>query len=224
MERKYYAVILAGGHGTRMGNSVPKQFIEINGKPILRHTIEKFIDYQKDISIILILPSDSKEIWKDYCRRTGFLNRYIMATGGITRFHSVQNALKYVEDNSIVAVHDGVRPIIDGDLLGRLFQAAQDSPAVVPVMPVEESLREVDKIAATSVRVDRSRFCTVQTPQVFHSEILKMAYEKAYSPLFTDDASVVEEAGIQVTLVPGKKHNIKITTPEDLKLASLLLL
>jgi len=222
MKRKKYAVILAGGHGTRMGNSTPKQFLEIGGKPILRHTIEKFIDYQEDTSIILILPSELKEYWKNYCRENNFLDSYIMAAGGITRFHSVQNALKFVPEGALVAVHDGVRPLIDNDLLERLFSEAESAPAVVPTMPVEESLREIDG-NGNSFRVDRSLYYTVQTPQVFHSEVLKAAYENPYSPSFTDDASVVEAAGIHVSLVRGKKHNIKITTPEDLELASLLL-
>jgi len=223
MDRKKYAVILAGGHGTRMGNSIPKQFLEIGGKPILRHTVEKFLEYREDMSIVLILSSDAKEYWKQYCKASGFLSRYTIATGGITRFHSVQNALKFVEDNAVVAIHDGVRPLIDCTLLDRLFSEAEDCPAVIPVMPIEESLRELNPESGQSSRVDRSRFVSVQTPQVFHSEVLKEAYKNAYSPLYTDDASVVEAAGIQVRLIPGLKHNIKITTPEDLNLASLLL-
>lgn len=204
-----------------MGGEIPKQFIEICGKPILRHTIEKFLEVDEDIRVIIVLPPDYLKYWKDYNRANNFLDRYILAEGGITRFHSVQNALRYVEDGSVVAVHDAVRPFAGADLIRRLFEEAETSPAVVPALPVIDSLREIS--GDGSVPVDRSRFIVVQTPQVFQSDILKAAYGQAYSQAFTDDASVVEAYGCGIKLVPGERSNFKITTREDLPLASALL-
>ena len=206
-----------------MGADVPKQFLEIDGKPILRHTVERFLEFDPGIHIVLVLPSSGKQHWKNYCAENNFLERYVACGGGITRFHSVQNALAYVPEGVLVAVHDGVRPLIDSELLQRLFDAAESLPAVVPVLKVEESLREVDPVGGGSSRVDRDRFVTVQTPQVFQSTVLKQAYGRAYSPSFTDDASVVEAAGVRVTLAAGLKRNIKITTPEDLERAAIFL-
>lgn len=222
MQRRKYAIILAGGHGVRMGSALPKQFLEVDGKPVLRHTIERFLDYDKSMELVLVLPSDQKEWWKKYCDEKGFMTRYVLATGGITRFHSVQNALRYVEDKSLVAVHDGVRPLINSNLLDRLFSAAEQHCAIVPVMGMIESLRLLSGDGSSS-SINRDNYVSVQTPQVFHSEVLKKAYEQPYSQLFTDDASVVEAAGYSVTLVEGLRYNLKITTPEDLKLASFLL-
>ena len=206
MERKKTAIILAGGSGVRMGASLPKQFLEAEGKPVLRHTIERFLDYDPGTEIIVVLPSEWKEYWRDYCARSGFLERYTMPSGGITRFHSVQNALRYLPDGVTVAVYDGVRPFLDREFLDTLFRAAERHEAVVPVLPVDESLREVER--NRSFAVDRRRFVRVQTPQVFRSEILKEAYSKAYAPTFTDDASVVEAAGYPSTLCEGRRGNV----------------
>lgn len=224
MRNKSYAVIVAGGKGERMGSAIPKQFLEIGGRPVLRWTMERFLSLGRDIEMIVVLPTAQKGWWKDYCRKSGFNVKHVLVSGGITRFHSVQNALKYVEDGAVVAVHDGVRPVVSADFLNRMFDAAAQSPAVIPVMPAVESVREMAADGSGSSRsVDRSRLVTVQTPQVFHSEILKEAYSNAYSPLFTDDASVVEASGYAVTVCPGEKYNIKITTPDDLRLAGDLL-
>lgn len=205
----------------RMGSETPKQFLEIGGKPILRHTVEKFLSAVEDLEIILVIHPDFRQYWKDYNRDSDFLDRYILADGSITRFHSVQNALKYVQDGSIVAIHDAVRPIVGPELIRRLFAETETYPAVIPVVPVVDSLREVS--GDSSSPVDRSRFVCVQTPQVFQADVLKAAYRQAYSQAFTDDASVVEAYGCQIRLVPGEKTNIKITTKEDLSLASVLL-
>jgi 2-C-methyl-D-erythritol 4-phosphate cytidylyltransferase len=221
MEKKVYAVILAGGHGQRMGASVPKQFLPLDGKPILRHTVEKFLSLGREVEIITVIPSDGREYWKRYCEESGFLQRYIMPTGGITRFHSVQNALKYVPDGAVVAVHDGVRPFVEPDFLNTLIDEAEQNDAVIPVIPPVESVRTLET-DGSSFAVDRSRYVLVQTPQVFKSEILKKAYAQPYSPAFTDDASVVEAAGFKVKLVPGSRNNIKLTTPEDLSLAEAI--
>lgn len=223
MSSKRYVVIPAGGRGVRMGSELPKQFLEINGKPVLRHTIEKFLSaFGDDISIILVLPSDMRAYWRKYCADNHFLERYILVQGGITRFHSVQNALGYVDEGSIVAVHDGVRPIVSAGMIQRLFAEAETCPAVVPALPMVESLREIFE-DGSSVSVDRSRFVAVQTPQVFRADVIRKAYGQAYSQSFTDDATVVQACGYPVRLVPGERTNIKITTREDLESAALLL-
>lgn len=221
MSRRRYAVIVAGGRGTRMGADRPKQFLEVDGRPILRHTIERFQQLESEVRFIIVLPSQSREWWKAYCRETGFLESYTMVAGGLTRFHSVRNALEYVPDGAAVAVHDGVRPLVSAEFLERMFMEAEESPATVPVMPMIESMRLLMEDGGSEI-ADRSRFVTVQTPQVFQSEVLKAAYGQPYSLSFTDDASVVEAAGCDIRLVSGERLNIKITTPEDLELFRLL--
>ena len=219
---KRYAVIVAGGQGVRMGADRPKQFLEIGGKPILRHTIERFQAYDPKIDIILVLPEAQKDWWRDYCRQTGFLERYTMVSGGITRFHSVQNALRFVSDDGRVAIHDGVRPLLSAALLERLFEAAEKYPAVIPAVPVVESVRRKED-EEVSVPVSRDGLVLVQTPQLFDARLLKDAYRQPFTPAFTDDASVFEAAGGTVHIVPGDRINLKITTPDDLGLAAALL-
>lgn len=214
---KRYVVIVAGGQGVRMGADRPKQFLEIGGKPILRHTIERFLAFDPSFEVIVVLPSAQKEWWRDYCRQSGFLERYSIVSGGITRFHSVQNALRFVGDEGLVAVHDGVRPLVSRALLERIFAAAEEAPAVIPAVPVVESVRRVEEDA--SVPVSRDGLVLVQTPQVFAADVLKKAYDQPFSPSFTDDASVVEASGVRVHVVSGDRINLKITTPEDLQLA-----
>lgn len=214
---KRYVVIVAGGQGVRMGADRPKQFLEIGGKPILRHTIERFLAFDPSFEVIVVLPSAQKEWWRDYCRQSGFLERYSIVSGGITRFHSVQNALRYVGNEGLVAVHDGVRPLVSRPLLERIFAAAEEAPAVIPAVPVVESVRKVEEEA--SVPVSRDGLVLVQTPQVFAAEVLRKAYDQPFSPSFTDDASVVEASGVRVHIVPGDRMNLKITTPEDLQYA-----
>ncbi len=218
---KRYAVIVAGGQGVRMGADRPKQFLEIGGKPILRHTIERFLAFDPGIEIIVVLPASRKDWWREYCRQSGFLERYSMVSGGFTRFHSVQNALELVGDQGCVAVHDGVRPLLSRPLLERTFSAVRTYGAVIPAVPVVESVRRVGEEGSEIVR--RDGLVLVQTPQVFRTEVLKAAYRQPFSPAFTDDASVVEAAGGTIHMVPGDRFNIKITTPEDLSLAEDLL-
>ena len=218
---KRYGVIVAGGMGVRMGADRPKQFLEIGGKPILRHTVERFLAFDPGLEIVLVLPAAQKDWWRGYCRESGFLERYTMVSGGITRFHSVQNALKYVGNDGAVAVHDGVRPLVSQPLLERLFKAAESYEAVVPVVPVVESVRQAE--GEGSVPVSRDGLVLVQTPQVFDARVLKAAYRQPFSPAFTDDASVVEAAGGSIRLVEGDRFNLKITTPDDLALATELL-
>lgn len=222
MDRQKYVIVTAGGSGTRMHSDVPKQFLEIGGKPILRRTIERFLEYDPQIRVIVTLPSASKEMWKDYCASTGFIERYTIATGGITRFHSVRNALGYVPDGALVAVHDGVRPFVTKEFLSGIFEAASRCEGVIPVIPAVDSMRETGR-DGLSLSVDRSRFVMVQTPQIFRSEMLRKAYSQAYSTSFTDDASVFEAAGFKVSVYDGLRMNIKITTPDDLLIAEAML-
>lgn len=204
-----------------MKSDTPKQFLEVNGKPILRHTVEKFLSLNPTPEIIIVLPTGLKENWKDYCHLTGFLEKYRMVSGGITRFHSVQNALQYVEDGAIVAVHDAVRPFVSSAFLERLYKEAEVKETLVPVFQMIDSIRMLTEDGLSS-SVDRTAFVSVQTPQMFHSEVLKEAYRTAYLPSFTDDASVVEAAGRTISLTEGEKFNLKITTPEDFAVASAI--
>lgn len=228
MERRdiRYLIITAGGSGTRMASPVPKQFIRIGGHPILRRTIDRFISYSPDFRIILVLPDDKRRLWLDYCEQAGYsIGPHIIASGGITRFHSVKNALKYVERGAVAAVHDGVRPFPPLQVLDSVFKLSYTVPAVCPAIPSSDTLRRLERsgnsVFSTS-DIDRSSVYRVQTPQVFHSEILINAYDRPYSDRFTDDASVVEASGCKVRYVPGSKYNIKITTPEDLVIAGKL--
>lgn len=217
-----YAVVLAAGEGRRMHSALPKQFMELDGKPILRCTLERFLDFDPQIHLIVVLPSDRIDYWKEYCHHTGFRPSMRLVAGGLTRFHSVQNALEYVPEDAVVAIHDGVRPLIAPGFLAQLFAQAARSEAVIPVLPLVESVRELQG-AGLSRAVDRSRFVSVQTPQVFQAGLLKRAYAQPYSPAFTDDATVVESQGIKISLCEGRRENLKITAPEDLVLARAIL-
>ncbi len=217
-----YVIVTAGGSGTRMGSAIPKQMLEIEGKPILRYTIEKFLSLPFDVKIILVMNKDAKESWKDYCRESGFAFNHILVEGGITRFHSVKNGLKYVPKGAVVAVHDGVRPFISKDRLIEIYNMAEEKGAAIPCMKSVESMRMVDD-NGEYVYVDRERYYSVQTPQVFKSDMLLDSYESPFSPEFTDDASVVEKAGYPLFFCEGTRYNIKITTPEDMDLARAII-
>ena len=228
MERKKYLIVTAGGVGTRMGTAVPKQFLELGGKPILRVTLEKFMAAVPDLHIITVLPEANVTTWRQYCIRENFTCPQRLVKGGFTRFHSVKNALAYVPDGAIVAVQDGVRPLISASCIKRLFEEAAAVDALIPVMPVTDTLKVLDKdasgmLGSSGEQVDRSRIYGAQTPQIFKSELLKAAYTQGYDTLFTDDASVAERYGIRLSFTEGERYNIKITTPEDLALANALL-
>lgn len=227
MERKKYLVVTAGGTGTRMGAAVPKQFLELDGVPILRRTMEVFLRAIPDIQVITVLPEGHVAYWRQYCLKANFVCPQRLVKGGFTRFHSVKNALKYVPDGALVAVQDGVRPLISVDKVRELFKAAETAPAVIPVMPVTDTLKVLEKrggaLAVTGEQVDRSRIYGAQTPQVFQSEALKAAYSLQFDTAFTDDASVAERYGIALTFLEGERFNLKITTPEDLVLAKAIL-
>lgn len=214
-------IIVAGGKGLRMGYDLPKQFIPIGGKPVLMHTIEAFYKYDKDIRIILVLPVSHQDYWKGLCKEHGFTIEHVIANGGETRFHSVKNGLALVEEG-IVGVQDGVRPFGTTDMIKRCFDAARVYSAVIPVVDSTDSLREMVDDKKSRI-IDRSKIRLVQTPQVFHTDILRKAYETDFQETFTDDASVVEAMGINVHLVKGEVANIKITTPLDLKIGELII-
>ncbi|MGN0189505.1 MAG: 2-C-methyl-D-erythritol 4-phosphate cytidylyltransferase [Candidatus Cryptobacteroides sp.] len=228
MEKKKYLIVTAGGHGTRMGSSVPKQFLAIGEKPVLQLTIEKFLEAVPDVKVVTVLPKTHIATWKSYCFEHNFICPQILVEGGITRFHSVRNALEKVPDGALVAVHDGVRPFVTKELIRKLFSLAETSPAVIPVTPVTDTLKVLVRdgegllkpVAGASA--DRSVLYGAQTPQVFSSDILKKAYCCAYDTAFTDDASVVERTGTPLSYIEGERLNIKITTPEDLVLANAL--
>ena len=217
---KRYVIIVAGGKGLRMGGDIPKQFVEIKGLPVLMHTINRFHSFDSSIDIIVALPVDQQDYWKELCYKYKFEILHTIVDGGDTRFHSVKNGLDQVSGEGVVAVHDGVRPFVSDEVLERCFSMAQEKEAVVPVIDVFETIRHIaDGMSNT---VPRDEYKLVQTPQVFLISLLKKAYSQPYVPSFTDDASVVEAMGYKVTLVEGNRENIKLTTPFDLKLAELL--
>lgn len=215
-----YVIIVAGGRGLRMGSDVPKQFLPVGGRPVLMRTIERFKEYSPELRVILVLPRDQQDYWRELCGRYGFSAGYQLADGGETRFHSVRNGLALIpaDADGVVGVHDGVRPFPSVDVIGRCYEEARRTGAVVPVVPVVETLRHV-----TDGTVPRGDYRLVQTPQTFDIRLLRRAYGQDYSDAFTDDASVVEAMGHDITLVEGNKENIKITTPWDLRVAEVMI-
>ena len=218
---KRYAIIVAGGSGQRMKSSVPKQFMELNGRPVLMHTIEKFYSAGSSIHSVVVLPKSHHSAWATLCHKHQFNIPHQICEGGISRFQSVKNGLQLCVGESIIAVHDGVRPLISPDLILNLYKEAESNHAVIPVCPVSESIRMV--IGDDSKALDRSQYYSVQTPQCFLSDLLHKAYQQEERPTFTDDASVVEALGEKVHLFEGESSNIKITTPKDLLLAEAIL-
>ena len=219
---------MAAGSGTRMGAEVPKQFIEIDGKAILQMTIEVFQEACPDIAVVTVLPEAHMAYWRNYCLERNFICPQILVKGGITRFHSVRNALAKIPDGAVVAVHDGVRPLVSSELVRNMFETAVKEPALIPVMPCVETMKVLEKkgdvlVAVPGESVDRSRLFGAQTPQIFHSEVIKDAYSLPYDTSFTDDASVVEKYGKNLSYVMGERFNIKLTTQEDLLLARAIL-
>jgi len=214
------AIIVAGGKGERMGASTPKQFLELAGKPILMHTLEKFKKADPSIEIILALPENQIDFWEELFHKYQLPKvRHQIVKGGKTRFHSVQNALKLVEEDCIVAIHDGVRPLVSVETINNCFAAAEKNGNAIPIVEVVDSLRHYSKQDKTSEAVSRTCYKIVQTPQCFNSEVILKAYQQDFDKLFTDDATVVEKLGETINLVPGNRGNIKITTTEDLIIA-----
>lgn len=218
---KKYVIIVAGGSGSRMKSSLPKQFIPVGEKPILMHTIEVFRNCIEDIGIILVLPEKYTKLWKELCTEFQFPVSHQITNGGSTRFESVSNGLKLVQNNnSIVGVHDGVRPFVSESTINNTFAAAEEHGTAIPVVELNDSIRKLTE--NDSIVQDRAEFRLVQTPQCFKYSILKKAYEQEYQDTFTDDASVVEAAGHKIELIEGNFENIKITRSFDLAIAELL--
>ena len=226
-----YIIIVAGGKGLRMGSDIPKQFLPIGGKPVLMRTIERFREYSEDLQIILVLPEAQQDYWRQLCEDYHFDVTYQLANGGQTRFHSVQNGLALIPDDAegVVGVHDGVRPFPSIEVIRNCYEAARTRKAVIPVIPVVETVRKLDLTKCQtlceveSITVPRDEYRLVQTPQTFDIQLLKAANRQPYNEGFTDDASVVESYGHQITLVEGNRENIKITTPYDLKIAECIM-
>lgn len=218
---KKYAIIVAGGKGLRMGGELPKQFIPVEGRPVLMRTLDRFHACDSGIRIILVLPRDHQPYWQELCREYDFRVPHRIADGGPTRFHSVQNGLALVDDpEALVAVHDGVRPFVASEVIEACYREAEAHEAVVPVIPVVETVRQL--VEASSITVPRDAYRLVQTPQTFRASLLRRAYEQPFCEAFTDDASVVEALGEAVCLVEGNRENIKLTTPYDLIVAKAL--
>lgn len=221
---KKQVIIVAGGKGLRMGSDLPKQFMLIAGRPVLIHTLEAFYNYDQTIRIILVLSEDQQVYWSQVCKIYNVEIPHEVVVGGETRFHSVKNGLKFVPRDVLVAVHDGVRALVPEEIIANAFDTAETSGGAFPVVPVTDSLRKYTDPAAESVAVNRADYCTVQTPQVFLSDILSDAYNQKYDEKFTDDVSVVETFGnCFPKMIPGSKENIKITTPVDLIIADSIL-
>ena len=227
-----YVIIVAGGKGLRMGSDIPKQFLPVGGKPVLMRTLERFREYSPTLQIILVLPKAQQDYWRQLCQQYQFPlpveegvrgGSYLLADGGETRFHSVQNGLALIPDDAegVVGVHDGVRPFPSIEVIRNCYETAREKKAVIPVIPVVETVRQLE--GATSFTVPRDDYSLVQTPQCFDIQLLKAANRQPYNDGFTDDASVVEAYGFDITLVEGNRENIKITTPYDLKIAEALI-
>lgn len=218
-----YAVIVAGGSGARMGTELPKQFLLLNNKPILMHTIEKFYNFNNNIKITLVLPNSQFSYWANLCLEHKFILPHQVIAGGSNRFYSVQNGLNSIDEvvDKLVAIHDGVRPFVSIDTIKRCANEAKLYGNAIPVISINDSIRYIDEYG--NKIVNRNNYKAVQTPQVFKLEVLKKSYLQPYSEYFTDDASVAESAGEKINLVNGNVENIKITTPADLIFANALI-
>jgi 2-C-methyl-D-erythritol 4-phosphate cytidylyltransferase len=242
--RNKYVIIVAGGKGLRMGGNIPKQFMLLENRPVLMHTIQAFYNHETEIKIILVLPSEQTAYWKTLCIDYNFSVPHQIVSGGETRFHSVKNGLSLIKKelinnvNVLIGIHDGVRPLVDKELITRVYKQAESKGAAYPVIPVTDSMRKLTDntchversrdtfmpCEAETSPVDRSNYFLVQTPQVFKADILMEAYSREYKPEFTDDVSVVEASGIHhPVMVEGNRENIKITTPVDLVIAQALM-
>ena len=229
MNSKKYFVVVAGGSGSRMGGDLPKQFLHLKGVPILRRTIQTLNAACPDATVITVLPEEYMDYWRNYCIEKEFHIKQILVAGGISRFHSVREALSHVPDGAIVAIHDGVRPLVSVDLVRRMAAMMDNHRAVIPVLPCVDTLKVLERGADGSLTedegtiLDRSRIFGAQTPQFFRSEDIKAAYRAAYDLRFTDDASVAAAKKIPLSFTEGERYNLKITTAEDMVLAEAIL-
>lgn len=216
-----YVVIVAGGSGKRMGLDTPKQFLELAGKPVLMHTIERFRKFDSKIEIITVLPENQLRFWSELQKKYSFDVPHTLVKGGIHRFVSVKHGLEFVSGQGLVAIHDGVRPLVSNDTIRRCFETAAAKGNAIPVISPSDSLRIITD--GVTKPVNRALVKQVQTPQVFDISLIKKAYMQDYDPSFTDDAAVLEKTGVQINIVEGNRENIKITNPEDLFIAQTLL-
>lgn len=221
MKYKEYALIVAGGKGTRIKSDIPKQFLELNGLPILFHTIEAFYRYSSSVTVIVVLPADDISIWNNLIQKHRFSRPVVLQTGGSSRFQSVKRGLEKIEGDGLVAIHDGVRPLISEDIIGASFRLAAEHRSAVAAVRLKESIRVTDQDKTKAL--DRSKYRLIQTPQTFIVSAIKEAYTINEDDTLTDDASVAERSGLTISLFEGSYRNIKITTEEDLVVASALL-
>jgi 2-C-methyl-D-erythritol 4-phosphate cytidylyltransferase len=218
---KKYAIIVAGGSGTRMGGSVPKQFMLLKDKPVLYYTLSTFLDSYTDLQVILVLPMEYTDMGQEIIDAFFDKERIRITAGGDTRFQSVKNGLTMVEEESVVFVHDGVRCLLTIDLIHRCYQQAVETGTAIPAIPSKDSIRLITEEG--NAAFDRNKVMLIQTPQTFHSKIIVPAFQIDYKDKFTDEATVAEAYGIKVSLVEGEETNIKITRPVDLLLAEQIL-
>ncbi|MDF1546652.1 MAG: 2-C-methyl-D-erythritol 4-phosphate cytidylyltransferase [Bacteroidales bacterium] len=218
-----YVIIVAGGQGSRFKSEIPKQFINLNGLPVLMHTISAFFSYQNSIEIIVVLPKEQLKYWKSMCSDYQFHIKHQIVSGGSTRFYSVKNGLSLIKTEGVVGIHDGVRPLIDVETISRCYQLADKEGNAIPMVSPVDSMREILD-DSSNIYTDRQKYCLIQTPQVFKTELILKAFEQEYNVSFTDDASVLEAIMPgAINLVEGNRQNIKITTPEDLIYAEAIL-
>ena len=215
---KRIALIVAGGKGERMKSNTPKQFIAIKKLPILMHTIKQFSHLDE---IVLVLPQDQFKFWGDLCKKYNFTEKYTLVEGGNSRFHSVQKGLQNINKDGIIAIHDGVRPLISRNLIDNLTTQVKEGFGIIPVIPFSDSVRKIEN--GVSMHIQRSNLYKVQTPQCFMNKNIQKAYKQKFSHKFTDDASVFESNGGKIKTILGDIKNMKITTSEDLKIAGVLM-
>lgn len=221
MAVREYALVVAGGKGTRIPGTMPKQFLPLNGRPILLHTLDAFHRYNPQLPVVLVLPADDRDTWMRIRREHQVYNPITLVDGGETRFQSVRNGLNAISGEGLVAIHDGVRPLISEDIIGASFRLAAAHKTAIAAVRLKESIRMTDQ--DTTRAVDRSRYRLIQTPQTFDLSLIRKAYQQKEDATMTDDASVAERAGFSISLFEGSYENIKITTPEDLVVAEALL-
>ena len=209
------ALIVAGGKGDRMNADIPKQFLLLKGTPILMHTLKQFSHFEE---IVLVLPHSQFDYWQELCITYNFTQKHTLVPGGTTRFYSVKNGLEKIDENSVIAIHDGVRPLISTKLIDSLITKTKNGVGIIPIIPLKDSIRKVE--GENSTHLDRSNLYKVQTPQCFLSKDIKEAYTQEFSDTFTDDASVFEAKGGRITTLLGEEKNLKITTREDLTIAN----
>ena len=221
MTMKQFSVIVAGGSGSRMNTEVPKQYLPINGLPVLMHTINAFHNYSQALDIIVVLPPKDIELWEELCEKYEFNLPVRIAPGGETRFQSVRNGLARIDSDGIVAIHDGVRPLVNKEIIAASYEIAALHGSAIAAVRLKESIRVTDK--DQTKMADRSKYRIIQTPQTFQVSLIKGAYQIPEDSQFTDDASVLEKSGHKISLFEGSYKNIKITTPEDLIIAEAFL-